>query len=480
MKLIKLPMLIFTLIFPTTLLYGQFSNFNLSKYKLPDIKIDRLDANFNIGNNLNKTNTKHSNSDSSNYFNNNFNGSLNLDYYHFRNSFKYQGVLEMDANINTSSYKIKNNSYNSNSENTNSYFLISSTNRLYNQELSFFEIDPEVSINTGTNRYIYESTSNTSTDEHTNQFSTNISLPISIGHGRIEPVEDLRLAIYILEELNKVGRIDKMPPDSVVLEMAKEISKIKRKRFFDTRIKKISELQAVDSFLLANKIVSTNDINYFAVLNDQWDYASGPTREAGFAINAGIDDGVVLSSTSEKTVFNKEVPIESKSPINTYKIGGFMMVRYAKPINLYWQTSATFETSYGFKFTRNPQNRNNAEENYITNIFNSNLSYLVQYLPNSRTSIGLNLAGEFIYSKGARTIPDPNPLEFQMKDTQFTINAGINMYYYISPQLRLQLISNLSNYKHLNLNSNNTTADIKVLNTSFQNDFSITLIYSFF
>jgi hypothetical protein len=133
----------------------------------------------------------------------------------------------------------------------------------------------------------YKSAGNTSNDNHGNQLITDLSVPISIGHGRIEPIEDLRLAIYILEELNKAGRIDKMPPENVVLEMAKEISKIKKKRFFDTRIKKISELQAVDSFLLANNIVVSHDINYFAVLNDQWDYASGPSRTSGFSVNTG-------------------------------------------------------------------------------------------------------------------------------------------------------------------------------------------------
>lgn len=479
MKINKFSTLFLVLISPA-ILHGQYTNFDLSKYKLPDIKINRLDAYFNIGNSINNESIRRSNSDSSEYFNNNFNGSLNLDYYHFRNSEKYQGILEVNADIYTNPYNSKSNNFNSKFDNINGYILISGINRFYNQKLNFIEVDPEVSINTRTDRYHYESSSNTSQDNHSNQFTTNLSLPISIGHGRIEPVEDLRLAIYILEELNKVGRIDSFPSENVILEMAKEISKIKRKRFFDTRIKKISELQAVDSFLLANNIVSSNDINYFAVLNDQWDYASGPSRSSGFSVNAGIDDDIVIARSSQSTAFNGEIPIESKSLVNTYNIGGFILFRYAKPVNLYWQTSATFETSYGFEFTRNPQDKHNSVENYRTNIFNTNLSYTIQFLPNSRTSIGLSLTGDYKNSKGDRTIPDPDPLAFQMKDNQFNLNAGFNMYYYISPQLRFQLRSNLSNYNRSNLNFNNTSPDIKILSNSFHNDFSLTLIFSFF
>ncbi len=35
----------------TTIINGQYSGFNLSQYKLPDIKISRLDFNFNLSNN---------------------------------------------------------------------------------------------------------------------------------------------------------------------------------------------------------------------------------------------------------------------------------------------------------------------------------------------------------------------------------------------------------------------------------------------
>jgi hypothetical protein len=479
MNRIKCSILFLALTFPA-IIYGQYSNFDLSKYSLPDIKINRLDASLNVGNSANNQTIRHSNSDSTVYSNSNFNGALNLDYYHFRNSEKYQGSLEVNGDIYTNPYKNKDSNYNSKSDNTNGNFGINSINRFYNQNRNFIEVDPDASLNTVTNRSRNEFSGNNSQYSYSNQYTTNLSIPISVGHGRIELVEDLRLAIYILEELNKVGRIDSLPSENVVLEMAKEISKIKRKRFFDTRVQKIAELQVLDSFLLANKIVSSNDITYFAILNDQWDYASGPPRSSGFAINAGIDDNLKLDRSFQESAFNGGLPIKNNLVVNNYNIGGFILVRYAKPINLSWQMSATFKTSYVLEFTRNPQERNNSEENYRTNILQTNLQYIIQFLPNSRTSLGLTLSGDYNNLKGDRTQSDPVPLNYQMKDRQLTVNAGFNMYYYISPQLRLQIISNLSNFYHFNLNNDNSSSDLNSISNTFHNDFSLTLIYSFF
>jgi hypothetical protein len=153
MKSIKLSMLFFASVFPT-MLFGQYGSFDLSKYKLPDIKTERLDANFNIGNNFYNSRTKTPNSDSSKNSNNNFIGSISQDYYHFRNSEKYQGVLEVNAYFNTSPYKTKTNNYNSNADNTSGNILIGNTNRFYNQKLNFFEVDHDVSITTISDRYL--------------------------------------------------------------------------------------------------------------------------------------------------------------------------------------------------------------------------------------------------------------------------------------------------------------------------------------
>lgn len=460
----------------TLTLNAQYSGFDLSRYKLPDIKLTRIDAYINLGNTAYRYHYKPSYNDSTESRQDNFRGTLNFDFYHFRNSERYQGEFYALASGSSNNNKSVNENTNSLSNSNNLNFLVSNINRFYNQNQNFIEIDPEISIS---GNKAHNKSSFPSSDNSDDQFITNLSIPISIGHGRIEPVEDLRLAIYILEELNKAGRIDNLPSDNVLLEMAKEISKIKRQRFFDSRIRKIRELQVVDSFLIANNIVSDNDINYFAVLNDQWDYASGPERTAGFAVNIGIDDHIILNRSHRQTSSNG-ADTDIREYENTYYIAGFSQVRYDKPVNLFWQTSATLKVAYGFEFTKDPQQQNVSDENYRTDIFNTMLDYSIRFLPNSRTSAELSLTGNYYNLKRDWTSSNQDPVDYKSVENRFTVNAGFNMYYYISPQFRLRINSIFNYYRFHDLYSNNTQPSLTNLTSSLHNDFAITLIYSIF
>ena len=342
-----------------TAINGQYSGFNLSQYKLPDIKLNKLDFNFDLYHVKDNNITQQSLLDERKSIVNNFSGSLNLTYFHYRNSEKYQGDLTAGINSQPSINSNRLNGLESTDNSLSTGFSVYSTNRFFNLKQYFLEVDPLLSENIQILKTHDETSSTSTTDDRYHNYSTSISVPVSIGHGRIEPVEDARLAIYILEELNKAGRISTLPPDNVVIEMAKEISKIKNKRFFDSRLRKIEELQSIDSFLVANNIISAHDISYFAVLNDQWDYASGPVRETGFAISAGFDNNISLSKTNNEitTIGNATVVNEYASDI--YDLGGFLSIRYAKPVNLYWQNSLDAKSSLGRRFNRNPNDKSN-------------------------------------------------------------------------------------------------------------------------
>jgi hypothetical protein len=476
----KLPALFLGLIFPY-ILTGQFSDFDLSKYRLPDIKTNRLNLNFDLYKNGNKDFSQISNLDTTETKHNNLSGSLNLSYYHFRNSENYQGDLMISAYISPQLYRNSWNALMTKENSINTDFLIRSNNIFFNKNMSFVEVNPYFSYYSSNDRYHQDVSSSSTRDDNDAQSTTTISFPVSIGHGRIEPVEDVRLAIYILEELNKVGRISNLPTDNVIIDMAKEISKIKRKRFFDSRIRKIKELQVIDSFLVANDIISSSDMNYFSVLNDQWDYAYGPPRESGFAISAGFDNNVSFNKLYQETIFDNTDPIKSTSIKNVYELGGFFKLRYAKPINLYWQTSGSILTSYNVEFTRDPDHKESVIENFRTNIFRTDLTYSLQFLPNSRTSIKLNIGGSFLSSQGERTLINIDPVDYHYKSNQLTISPGLELYYYISPQLRIQLNSSiyLFNSKSLEIFETQLLDNEHIWNRN-QHNISVNLIYSFF
>jgi hypothetical protein len=453
---------------------AQYSGFDLSRYKLPDIKTSRLDAYLDYDNSLDQYHYMPSNSDSSESRRNSYAGNLNLNYYHFRYTEKYLGQFNAFASGQLNNYKSKNDNSNSSSYNNLLNFALSNINRFYKQNSNFLEVDAEFSV-----LHNKDHSESLSDENSIDQFTAFLSIPVSIGHGRIEPVQDLRLAIYILEELNKAGRIKSLPSDQVLLEMAKEISRIKRQRFFDTRIRKIKELQVVDSFLVANNIVSSNDITYFTILNDQWSYAYGPERTAGFAVNFGIDDNIEINRTNQDGNING-IPYKNETDVNSYYLAGFSQVRYDKPINLYWQTSATLKLSYGFELTRDRKNQNISELNYRTDIFNTSVSYSIQFIPNSRTSAGLSLSGIYIDSKSDRKTGDPAPAGSRITEKNINCIAGFNVNYYFSPQFRINLNSDLRYIGERNRNIGNTEPSLGYFRTSLQNYFALSLIYSFF
>jgi hypothetical protein len=464
----------------TTILNSQYSGFDLAKYKLPDIKLNRLDFNLNLNQTKSNNIIDPSQYAKSKVLSDYFYGTLNLDYFHFRNSEKYQGNINIDLNIQPSLNTTRDNGLVVRSNNLNIDFLISSTNRFFIQKLIFFEIDPELSLNSGRGKNHRDFSSTSAQDYKTDQFTKTASIPVSVGHGRIEPVEDARLAIYILEELNKVGRISTLPPDNVVLEMAKVISKIKNKRFFDSRIRKIEELQMIDSFLVANKLISSDDISYFAVLNDQWDYASGPVREAGFAINAGIDNYASQSNYSDELTITGNTPSKNEQSSNLYRIGGFIQVKKAKPINLYWQNSFEILLSAGREFNRNPKEKDSPVFNYESDIVKTYLRYSWQYLPNSRTSLGLDLNGTYQYSSGNRNSGIANG-NYSDKGYNFSLYPAFNINYYVSPQLRIIFNSVFSETQaRSTARYENGAPDSRVSTRIYHHDISFRLVYSFF
>lgn len=471
LKLITL----FSLLLIQNILKAQYSDFDLSKYKLPDIKTNWLDARFNLNNSHSLDRETYTNDSPYRYLRDNFNSSLNLDYYHFRNTENYQGQIDGFGSIHPNFDRYGYSYSTEKSRSISGEFGFESTNRFYNSNLNFIEINPSVEIYSGSsynNKHFNNPDSTSDYDFTTKSYS--VSLPVSIGHGRIEPVEDLRLAIYIIEELKKEGRIRNAPAENVLIEMARVISRIKRERFFDSRIKKIHELQVIDSFLVANNIVSTNDIKYFAIVNDQWDYASGPSRMSGIRLNAGIDNEIVFNRTHNKARINDEITEDGRGKTNTYNIFGFVKADFAKPLNLYWQTSAMIKASYGPSFIKYPLDGTSSR----INLFNAGFSYRIQYLPNSRTSFSLSFWSAYENSL-KQNITNSDTERVRRKEERINVGAGLNVYYYVSPQLRVQLVSELTN-NHVYTNTDFYYYNGWTKENLFQNSINLSLVYSFF
>jgi hypothetical protein len=97
--------------------------------------------------------------------------------------------------------------------------------------------------------------------------------------------DKLYIYIYIYDELARIGRSGTTKNDNEVVELAELISRLNNERFFDARLRRMEEIESVDSFLLANDHVIQQDARYFTTLNDFWIYGNAPVRNSGNRIS---------------------------------------------------------------------------------------------------------------------------------------------------------------------------------------------------
>ena len=220
--------------------YAQLNNFDLSKYKLPDLERRTLETDFNFSEN----NGINSSSDQdARRVSNSFSNYIFLGYDYYLNTAEIQRNSEVNIDLSSNIYR-----NNEDKEIRNKNFHIEpsisfqSNNRKYFTRKYFLEYDIEAfyQLEKSKAHLNYDNTIYENRKEREHYFIT--SFPLKIGKGRIEPIQDARHAIYIFDELSK---IDRMLPDKTndeIIEFASFISKLKNERFFDSRLKRIAEM----------------------------------------------------------------------------------------------------------------------------------------------------------------------------------------------------------------------------------------------
>ena len=313
--------------------------------------------------------------------------------------------------------------------------------------------------------------------------------------GRIEQVQDARHAIYLFDELAKQKRIsaNKSPED--VLAFAKFISELKNKRFFDSRIREIYEIEAIDSFLNTNNAVLKSDSRYFTTLADFWNNGNGPIRNSGTRFSAGIYPGYNYNNYYNTGYNYTGTSINYSTKALLMNVG--LQLIHEKPINLFWQN--TIEVN-GFVGTIVGTLHDNisSEQNKIR-IPNIQLGYMqkIGFYPNTRTSVEYSYGINFIQLLGKS---DAGNSIIGVEGVGVKALTNLVMNFYISPKVRLSLRSALyyiwqDSKDHAIINFDNATGSTSELNPiinsratynnifkekDFMNSFQFTLSYSIF
>ncbi len=419
-------------------IFAQTDTINFSDYKLPDLKRQSLDFVYNFDNYYNNTNYSdtltENNVNKLFQINSNFKASYSL----YKNTRKYQG--RQYGNINNKNYFLKNtftpDSISEISGNKSASFsnsiILNSFNIFYFKEKYFFGAN----LNIGTNLYKYSYKKNDTLQNINKSNLITVSPELSIGKGRIEPVTDYVHSIYIIKNLEKENRLTEKISNEQLIRLTKLISEIKNKRFFDSRIKTIYELEKVDSFLQAEHLISEKDARYFTTLNDNWEYAGNQYRNHGYYMKFYILPRLTINNISYKNL--------NDTNTNTRKIilgeTGITLNSY-KNINLYWQRYFSVKLATSINKTLSYSDSTNFNETGKKIFALANLGY--SWYPNTRTNFIFSVNtgyGPTLYNE---IIPDIQT----NKDNTFFINLYLTSYYYVSPRFRITVNCN-SNYNY--------------------------------
>lgn len=355
---------------------------------------------------------------------NNYSGRLGATYLFYGNREKYQGEQRIALDMSSSFY----NSTGSIERSFSSNMTVHSVNRSYFTKKQFIEYDLDLNESISKGRW--------GKDEYSHGHTRNdlrVSIPVYYGVGRIERVQDARLAIYILDDLFKTGRITRVPDNREILKFAHLISQTKNKRFFDSRIKRIWEIETIDAWLQSKNLIKTTDATYFTRLYDNWMYATGPVRESGRRFSIGL---IPEFRSSVDYTFTLPDTTTSHAKTGYRKISGIIRQERAKPINLYWQTGHLFELT-GFWGQTNAEQVKDANGYQQRSVgLTGKIQYTLGWFPNSRTNLNLSMNVEGFYN-----LKVPKPYIEGKYSTGYYLDPTIELrfHYYISPQLQLDL-----------------------------------------
>jgi hypothetical protein len=416
------------------ILCSQTDTFNIAQYKLPVMSRKQLDLNLNLNGTSGYQKNKPENMDAETNSEFELNDNLYLNYHSYKNNERLQSQHDYSFTLNPSFQRDKLGSevtYKNKQMITS--ISLNSVNRLYNANQYFFE--PDITFFSSIN-YNNQYNSGSPSTAKSNNNSIRVEVPLRVGKGRIEQVQDIRLAIYILQDLQKAGRISQMPDYAVIQDLATIISELKNERYFDYRIRKMEEIEKVDAFLQTHGLITSPDVRYFTTINDNWDYSSGPVRESGKRLSAGITPTYAYNYFYSKTIYDNANPpgiLESKNHTLGLKAGIWYSV--AKPVTIHWQRNWNINLSSGFS-------------NYVlTDIVSESKSdlkhvdlnlagnYSVGFYPNSRTDLSAVLSADITRTRDLWT----GNIELKNYVTSIIPAFYLVMHYYISPQMRLNI-----------------------------------------
>ncbi|WP_319501160.1 hypothetical protein [uncultured Draconibacterium sp.] len=409
--------------------FAQYENFDLSKYKLPEIKRHQLDFNFSFNN----SNYKYAYDETSDRSDFKLDNDLRLDYSYYRNTSRVQsdgwGSLSTEMTLDREKYedkeKVKNDHYNFRTDagfqkriypkKDDKWFLLWSTDLYLGNSLDrdqdFLDYNNNL-IEKTRSRYL----------------SFRPKLSVGGGFGRIEQTSDAMRSIYIIEDLYKKDKLNRLPDEDELIVIANRVAELRNQRFFDARLRHIYEMESLDSLLNTMDLVSDNDIGYFTSLNDMWSYGH-ETRNSGTRLQAKVGGQLDYLFVKEKTETddydNSRIIVEDDNNDYNENLQFILALDSYKPIGLKWQRYLLVHLNAYKTF--------NDERAVDFNTYSGSISYGYDWFFNTRTYASFGVDGH--YSRYDYDEEETNRYD----SNSFYTGISGSLNYYFSPRLRASL-----------------------------------------
>jgi hypothetical protein len=313
--------------------------------------------------------------------------------------------------------------------------------RFFNSRNLFFEVGNELGAGS-TN----QKSSSQFVDYKSNNNTVSNMLILGVGKGRLENVQDAQMAKFILNDLQKMGLLDRVPDAATQYELAVLITDINNRRVFDNRKRLIYELTRIDSFLQSKQLITAPSIAYFTTVNDNWLLAFNPGRLSGTRIYAQLKPGFSFNVAGYKLTDTTSFPYTNDTKRIEYFYEPEIGIEYHKPVTLQWQRIARAAIRFRQTFNREKIKSESVSgstesewfRTYPELLFNS--FYGFGYYPTNRTVVDGGLSFDAVYGQQNMAINRPAyfslapGLQFSANyfinfRTRVFLNAGINYRY---------------------------------------------------
>ena len=403
--------------------FSQDKNFDLSKYKFPDYKRHQLDFSFSSDGHDESHSFEQPKTDSYDglkydSYNSGLNTNLRIDY---RYNYLTRKTIDQVYSSFDGRYDYSKNKHSGGDKTEEStpnfHFNLNASRRIYLTEDKFFmEGVAELYYDNSRRKIEYNDVESNSDNYYSSD--VNLSAGIGIGLGRIERVNDLWQGYYILEKLRLQNSLSRELQENDIFEFSTFISKLKNKRFFDYRLRKIAELQALDSLLHQQNLLHNTDILYFTTLNDYWSFPVYFDRKSGRELKFQVLPGF-------ESDYYKSGENYSNTPVKTDMVTKIQF-DCDKQINLFWERNFHIDLVNTTLIAKNKY----VSDSYPVNWIATNASIYYGFFPNTRTRV----TGSFYYHGNE----DANLSNNSNSKSWFnSCNLDLGVNYYISPQLQI-------------------------------------------